>query len=130
MTREILKILNQGEVDNPTFPVNLRFFTPFQDPGGMLSRSMGMPSSNDRPPSICDTHGISGNVFVNSTASSSALYPQGINPWISNVSEHTSPHVMSESQTHRFKKKVSLEEMKAQKKDRFLRGRQIAYLIY
>ena len=31
--------------------------------------------------------------------------------------------------TH-FKKKVSLEEMKAQKEDRFLRGRQIAYLIY
>ena len=30
----------------------------------------------------------------------------------------------------RFKKKVSLEEMKAQKEDRFLRERQIAYLIY
>ena len=30
----------------------------------------------------------------------------------------------------RFKKKVSLEEMKAQQEDRFLRGRQIAYLIY
>ena len=29
-----------------------------------------------------------------------------------------------------FKKKVSLEEQKAQKEDRFLRGRQIAYLIY
>ena len=29
-----------------------------------------------------------------------------------------------------FKKEVSLEEMKAQKEDRFLRGRQIAYLIY
>ena len=29
----------------------------------------------------------------------------------------------------RFKKKVSLEEMKAQKEDRFLRGRQVAYLI-
>ena len=29
-----------------------------------------------------------------------------------------------------FKKKGSLEEMKAQKEDRFLRGRQIAYLIY
>ena len=29
-----------------------------------------------------------------------------------------------------FKKKVSLEEQKAQKQDRFLRGRQIAYLIY
>ena len=30
----------------------------------------------------------------------------------------------------RFKKKVSLEEQKAQKEDRFLRGRQIAHLIY
>ena len=30
----------------------------------------------------------------------------------------------------RFKRKVSLEEMKVQKEDRFLRGRQIAYLIY
>ena len=29
-----------------------------------------------------------------------------------------------------FKRRVSLEEQKAQKKDRFLRGRQIAYLIY
>ena len=44
-------------------------------------------------------HGISGNVFVNPTASSSAPYPQESNPWSSNASEHTSPHVMSESQT-------------------------------
>ena len=29
-----------------------------------------------------------------------------------------------------FKKKVSLEEQKAQKRDRFLRGRRIAYMIY
>ena len=29
-----------------------------------------------------------------------------------------------------FKKKVSLEEQKAQKEDRFLRRRQIAYMIY
>ena len=33
-------------------------------------------------------------------------------------------------QNTRFKKQVSLEEMKAHKEDRFLRGRQIAYLIY
>ena len=33
-------------------------------------------------------------------------------------------------QNTRFKKRVSLEEMKAHKEDRFLRGRQIAYLIY
>ena len=37
--------------------------------------------------------------FANPTASSSALYPQESSPWISNVSEHTSPHVMSESHT-------------------------------
>ena len=48
------------------------FFTPFPDLGGMLSRSMGLPSRNDRPPDIWDTHGISGNVFANPTASSSA----------------------------------------------------------
>ena len=29
-----------------------------------------------------------------------------------------------------FKRKIGLEEQKAQKEDRFLRGRQIAYLIY
>ena len=29
-----------------------------------------------------------------------------------------------------FKRKISLEEQKAQKEDRFLRGRQVAYLIY
>ena len=45
-----------------------------------------------------DTHGISGNVFANPTASSSAPYPQESNPWVSNVSEHTSPHVMSDRQ--------------------------------
>ena len=232
-------------------PSQPAFFPPFRDPGGMLSRSLGMPSRNTGPPSVGDTHGFSGNVFANPTASSSAPYPQGINPWNSNMSEHTSPHVMSESQTPntasdprcqsgplarnsvvpsegrfsknygaaqqrlqssdlhfdkfpypatfacwkirfktevctcsqfpteailwikevemvqsvddlkssrsikgtpgldfelldaritsalnkiiqntRFKKKVSLEEMKAQKEDRFLRGRQIAYLIY
>ena len=70
-------------------------FFPPRDPGGMLSRSVRMPSRNDRPPSIWDTHGISGNVFVNPTASSSAPYPQGFNPWFSNVSEHISPRVIS-----------------------------------
>ena len=75
------------------------FFPPHPDPGGMLSRSLGMPSRNDKPPDIWDTHGISGNVFANPTASSSSPFPGGFNPWISNVSEHTSAHVMIESQT-------------------------------
>ena len=51
------------------------------------------------PPSTWDTHGSSGNVWANPTASSSALYSQESDPRISNVSEHTSPHVMSDSQT-------------------------------
>ena len=33
-------------------------------------------------------------------------------------------------QNSQFKKKISLEEQKAQKEDRFLRGRQIAFMIY
>ena len=33
-------------------------------------------------------------------------------------------------QNSQFKKKVSLEEQKAQKEDPFLRGRQIAFMIY
>ena len=40
-----------------------------------------------------------GDVFANPTASSSSPYPQESNPWISKVSEHTSPHVLSECQT-------------------------------
>ena len=74
-------------------------FPPHPNPGGMLSRSIGMPSRREGPPSIWDRHGFSGNAFANPAASFSAPYPQELNPWSSNVSEHTSPHVMSESQT-------------------------------
>ena len=56
-------------------------FPPRPVPGGMLSGSIGMPSRKDGPPSIWDTHGISGNVFANPAASSSAPYPQELNPW-------------------------------------------------
>ena len=65
----------------------------------MLTVPFGMPSRKDGPPSIWDTHGILGNVFANPTASSAAPYPQEMNPWSSHISEHSSPHVMSESQT-------------------------------
>ena len=74
-------------------------FPPHPVPDGMLSRSLGMPSRKNGPPSIWDTHGMSGNVFAYPTVSSSAPYPQESNPWISCASEHTSPHVMSENQT-------------------------------
>ena len=42
-------------------------FPPHPIPGGMLSRSIGMPSRRDGPPSIWDTHGKSGNVFCRSS---------------------------------------------------------------
>ena len=58
-----------------------------------------MPSRNDKSPDIWDTHEFSTNVLVNPLTSSSASYSQESNPWSSNVSEHTSAHVMSESQT-------------------------------
>ena len=79
-------------------PSQPALFPPYRGPGGMLSRSVGMLSRNDKPPDIWDTHGISGNVFVHPPASSSSPYPQGFNPWTSVTSEHTSPYVTSERQ--------------------------------
>ena len=62
-------------------------FPPHPIPGGMLSRSCGMPSRREGPPCIWDTHGTSGNVFTNPAASSSAPYPQELNPWSSGREE-------------------------------------------
>ena len=76
-------------------------FPPHPVPEGMLSRSIGMPSRKDGPPSIWDTHGKSGNVFANPAASSLALYPQELNPWSSGRAEpiHSSTVEKNENQT-------------------------------
>ena len=105
MMREIFKmfLVRSGQSHVTSQPA---FFPPHPDLGGMLSRSLGMLSRNDEPPSIWDTHGKSGNVSVNPPASSSAPHPQESNPWISNVSEHTSPHVTSESQPPRSRSEM------------------------
>ena len=67
----------------------------------MLSRPFGMPSRKDGPPSIWDTHGFSGNVFADPVASSTAPYPQELNPWSSGISEpiHSSTAEKNENQT-------------------------------
>ena len=57
-------------------------FPPHPVPEGMLSRSFGVPSRREGPPSIWDTHSISGNVFVNPHASSSAPYLQELHQWV------------------------------------------------
>ena len=204
---------------------------------GMLRPSFVSPRRKDGPPDIWDTPGISGNVFANPQASSSAPYPQELNStWKKTIEEplHMSTAEKSDrpernqdlrcqsgpsakdsvifsggdssknygadqqrlqiSDLHfdkfptpaifacwkirfktekevelvdsvdelrssssirgismpnfevldariasalnkiiknsQFKRRISLEEQKAQKEDRFLRGRQIAYLIY
>ena len=51
-------------------------FPPHPIPGGILRHSFGSPSRREGPPSIWDTHGISGNIFADPHASSSAPYPQ------------------------------------------------------
>ena len=73
-------------------------FPPHPVPGGTLSRPGGLLSRSDKPPDIWNTHGLPGNVSVNPPASSSAPYPGGFNPWISDTMEHTSPRVTSERQ--------------------------------
>ena len=54
---------------------------------GMLRPSFVSPRRKEGPPSIWDTHGISGNVFANPPASSSAPYPQELNQWNSSIEE-------------------------------------------
>ena len=53
-------------------------FPPHPVPGGMQSRSIGMPSRRDGPPSIWDTHGLSGNVFCKSSRVFFSTLPAGI----------------------------------------------------
>ena len=47
---------------------------------GMLRPSFVSPRRKEGPPCIWDTHGFSGNVFANPQASSTAPYPQELNP--------------------------------------------------
>ena len=67
-------------------------FPPHPIPDGMLRHSFVSPRRKEGPPSIWDTHGISGNVFANPPASSSAPYPPELNQWNSSIEEplHTS----------------------------------------
>ena len=70
-------------------------------PGGMLSRSFGMPSRNNGRPSILGHTRISGNVFADPVASSSAPYPQELNPVSSGRAEpiHSSQAAKNGNQT-------------------------------
>ena len=56
-------------------------------PEGILRHSFVSPRRKEGPPCIWDTHGISGNIFANPHASSSAPYPQELNPWETTIEE-------------------------------------------
>ena len=62
-------------------------FPPHPIPEGMLRHSFVSPSRREGPPCIWDTHCISGNVFADPHASSSAPYPQELNPWGTTIEE-------------------------------------------
>ena len=75
-------------------------FPPHPVPEGMLRHSFITPSRKEGPPSIWYTHGISGNVFANLDASSSAPYPQELRQWNPSLEEplHSSTVEKSERQ--------------------------------
>ena len=62
-------------------------FPPHPIPEGLLRPSFVSPRRKEGPPCIWDTHGLSGNVFANPHASSSAPYPQELNPWGATIEE-------------------------------------------
>ena len=75
-------------------------FPPHPIPEGLLRPSFVSPSRREGPPSIWDTHGISGHVFADPVASSSAPYPQELHQWNSSIEEplHSSTVEKSERQ--------------------------------
>ena len=62
-------------------------FPPHPIPEGLLRHSFVSPRRKEGPPSIWDTHGISGNVFANPHASSPAPYLKELNQWSSSIEE-------------------------------------------
>ena len=62
-------------------------FPPHPIPKGLLRHSFVSMRRKEGPPCIWYTHGISGNVFANPHASSSAPYPQELNPWGTTIEE-------------------------------------------
>ena len=87
---KILKMLNQFAVDNPTLPVNLRF----SHLSEIVAECLAVLWE-------CRAATMGRQVFGTRMVYRETFFanPQESNPWVSDVSEHTSPHVMSESET-------------------------------
>ena len=77
-------------------------------PEGMLRPSFVSPRRKEGPLSIWDTHGISGNVFANPHASSSAPYPQELNPWGTTIEEPLHMSTAEKSEKTRTKSRSEM----------------------
>ena len=99
--QEIFKMLNQYAVDIPTLPVNQCLSHLIHFLVECWAVLYECRAGEKGPPSIWDTHGISGNVFADPVASSTAPYPQELNPWSSGISEpiHSSTAEKKENRT-------------------------------
>ena len=76
-------------------------------PEGMLRPSFVSPRRKEGPPCIWDTHGISGNVFANPQASSSAPYPQELNSlWKKTIEEQL--HMSAAEKSDRLERNQDL----------------------
>ena len=98
--REIFKdaeLVRSGQSHVTSQPAS---FSPFQNPGGMLSRSLRKAEPQRWAAKYLGHPWYIGKRFLQiQRRLLQHLFPQESNLWISNVSDRASPHVMSESQT-------------------------------
>ena len=92
------KMLNLYAVDIPTLPVNFRFPHVWRSWWDAEPFSWDGEPQQNRLPSLWDTR-YYGKRLLQQRRLPQQHYPQESNPWISNVSEHTSPHVATGRQT-------------------------------
>ena len=99
MIREIAKMLNHYVVDNPTLPVN-QCFSHFIQILAECQAVLWECRAATMYRQVFGTHMFFQETFCKSSRVFFSTFSAGIESLgLSNVSEHTSPHVMSESQT-------------------------------
>ena len=106
-------MLNQFAVSFPPHPI----------PEGMLRHSFVSPSRREEPPSIWDTHDISGNVFADPLASSSGPYPQELHQWNSSIEEPLHSSTVEESERQEQNQDLRFQSGPSAKDSVILSGR-------
>ena len=102
------KMLNQYVVDYPTFPVNLRFpifSRSWRNAKAVLWACQAATIGHH----AFGTHMVYRETFMSIWRRLQHLFRKRSTLWVSNVSEHTPPHVMSESQTQLWIRDASQE---------------------